>query len=486
MINVKQKKNTSGETKNYLIPIINNPPTEPADKISIDKEDYCAICKDNHEFIFPLEIMDAATNGNLVIFAGAGISTESKKVFIETLYSELKYDLNVPKEKEIEFPDLVSQFCNQINGRKLFLKKVKKRFDYVHQYSENYRMATDFHRELATIWTINTIITTNWDDYFERECSAIPIVTPDDFAFFDINERKVFKIHGSINNYGSIIASRDDYEKCYKALSKGVIGSFLKTILATKVVLFIGYSFRDFDFVKIYEYLKKELRDVIPHSYIISLDPKVPENLKKLKTTLIKTDGTHFIRVLKKHLLDQQIMLPDSKYDFIELVQNLLNEIHLSLFEKFEAKKFPHLLFCASYQDGLNHAFDYLLNKRKLGTPSNPCHIHHSILAYENARKERVRKKSYIDVSYIDGYINGLTLFLLEGDDIHKEPEFLPFYYIYGYGEIMEPEEFYKKLKKNDLYHKSSYTWIKRYLRHHYGKNLEILDKIAFHHTPFL
>src|SRR5690606_30134800 len=120
----------------------------------------------------------------------------------------------------------------------------------------------------------------NWDDYFERECNAIPIVTAEDFAFYNVEARKVFKIHGSISNYGSIVATSEDYTRCYKNLQTGIIGSFLKTILATKVVVFVGYSFSDFDFNKIYNYLKKEMGNILPHCYIVTLDKTFEEKFK--------------------------------------------------------------------------------------------------------------------------------------------------------------------------------------------------------------
>jgi len=85
----------------------------------------------------------------------------------------------------------------------------------------------------------------------------------------------VFKIHGSINNYGSIIATEEDYKKCYKNLSSGLIGSRLKMVLATKVELFLGYSFGDKDFNKIYNLLRKEMNGILPHAYIITLDSSI-------------------------------------------------------------------------------------------------------------------------------------------------------------------------------------------------------------------
>lgn len=40
---------------------------------------------------------------------------------------------------------------------------------------------------------------------------AIFLVAPEDFAFWDLPDRKVLKIHGSIHSLGSILATRSDY-----------------------------------------------------------------------------------------------------------------------------------------------------------------------------------------------------------------------------------------------------------------------------------
>lgn len=80
----------------------------------------CAICKDNKPFELPKEIVDAAMDGNLVLFCGAGISTENKNVLPFTLYSTVKEDLGLDNE-EISFSEIMQQYCNKPNGRKKLL-----------------------------------------------------------------------------------------------------------------------------------------------------------------------------------------------------------------------------------------------------------------------------------------------------------------------------------------------------------------------------
>lgn len=88
----------------------------------------CTICKNNKPFTFPKEIIDATLNGELVLFCGAGISTEGKNVLPYSFYTSIKKELNLTKD-DISFSDLMQQYCNQPNGRKKLLKKIRDRFD---------------------------------------------------------------------------------------------------------------------------------------------------------------------------------------------------------------------------------------------------------------------------------------------------------------------------------------------------------------------
>jgi NAD-dependent SIR2 family protein deacetylase len=214
----------------------------------------CDICKHDKTFKMPKEIIAAYKKGDLVIFTGAGVSTESRSVFPQTFYESIKEELKIPDTEEISFCKLMSLYTSQPRSRKELLLAIKKRIDYVKSFPELYGTATQFHKELSTIPHLDSIFTTNWDDFFEQECAATPIVTGEDFrVLFDLSGRKVFKIHGSIYNYGSIVATEQDYRECYKRLSTGIIGAQLKLLLMSKLVVFIGFSFSDEDFKKIYQ-----------------------------------------------------------------------------------------------------------------------------------------------------------------------------------------------------------------------------------------
>jgi SIR2-like domain len=239
---------------------------------ALDFKCSCAACGNNTPFEIPEQLYDALCNGDVVLFAGAGISTENRFVFPSPLAEEVCGELCLDVSPSLGFPDLMSRYCEQPNGRPRLLRKIRHRFEYVESFSDLYRAATRFHRELATLFPIQNIITTNWDDYFERECGAIPFVHSEDFVFWDSPGRKVFKIHGSINNLGSLVITRTDYERTFDRLSQDLIGSYLRMMLGTKTLIYIGFSFADDDVIRIHESLMSGMSGLTPQAYIVTPD----------------------------------------------------------------------------------------------------------------------------------------------------------------------------------------------------------------------
>jgi NAD-dependent SIR2 family protein deacetylase len=437
----------------------------------------CEYCKNNLAFTLPQEVINATISGNLVVFAGAGISTESHNVFKETFYEEIFNDLKLDPSIKVDFPTLMSLFCNQTNGRQILLSKIKERFDYAQKFYELYRVASWFHNEISSIYQINKIITTNWDDYFEKECAAIPIVTAEDFAFYNIPERKVFKIHGSISNYGSIVATNEDYKKCYRKLKSGLVGAHLKTLLGTSVVLFVGFSFNDYDFNRIHNYLKKEMGEVIPHIYVVTLDATLSDKFDKSSVTTIQTDGKYFFSILRKHLEGTKKLLPKENIEKIWEILEILRSNHRLSEKHYMKNKFPCHIYNLFYQDGVRHALDNLYFFSKSGKSFNPFFIINTIDSYEKVRKEMLNLKRYGTLAYVEGYIYAFRAYFL-----NTNPKDFLYFFIIGFGQVSKFNEYKKVLKGNIPHHKTSEAkGFKEF------KNLLHKDSTSIpNHTPFI
>lgn len=160
-----------------------------------------------------------------------------------------------------------------------------------------------------------------------------------DFVFWDLPGRKVFKIHGSVDSFSSIVATSEDYDTSYSQLSNGLVGSNLKMLLATKVVVFVGYSLRDQDFLSVYKLLKEEMKDMLPTAYAVMPSGDSDGTLRSLGITTIATDGTFFLKTLKRHLVAEKLMISDAIFDriFFEVFQ--LRRAHALLHKNFSYKK---------------------------------------------------------------------------------------------------------------------------------------------------
>jgi hypothetical protein len=425
----------------------------------------------------PSEIIEAAENHKLVIFAGAGISTEGKNIFPTSLYDDVRYELSDKTSPALTFSELMSLYCKKKNGRRQLLTKIRKRIEYVKSFPSLYRFATRFHQQLASIYHIRDIITTNWDDFFEIECGAIPYVTTDDFAFWDIPQRKVFKLHGSINNVGSIIATTEDYNKCYRRLKKDLIGSYLKLALATKTVAFVGYSFADEDFRKLFSWLKKEMREIIPHSFLITTDATVHEKIKTSSMTPIITDGTFFVHKLKNILIKSKSLLSDAVYVDVYKMLEKIKRAHEKTVDELKISKHPNILYTYSYQDGLIDAFQRAIVRINTGEYCNPCNLIQQISLYKDRMKEKRKIKQYFDLSYMEGYVNGLMYFLIK----EKDRQLIPLYYLYGCRDDLRSFSSLKK-KVNNIYNIDASRKAKLVV----SKKTALLENLVLQHQPFL
>jgi SIR2-like protein len=435
----------------------------------------CAFCRYNLPFDLPQHIVDAAEEGRLVIFAGAGISTENRLVFpdlfVETVASEL------PKPRvNMSFAATMSAFTEQPDGKSLLLLKIRDRLDYVRSHPELYWSATRFHKELATVWQLQEIITTNWDDFFERECGAVPFITDKDLAFWSQRGRKVLKLHGSVHSLGEMVVTTADYERCYERLATGILGSRLKSLLANRTVVFAGYSLSDPDLHGILEILTRDMGELRPTYYIVTPEtrPAATERWRDIRH--LKTDGTHFLRTLKTALWRFRHNLPDSRLDRVDKVSDQVRRAHRMLFRKRPLQKYPETLLCASYQDGLRHSLDRISTLARTGQYSHKCALVRKYQRYERIRKRHVRRKSYLDAAYTEGYQNGMLLLLDDGDTWKH----MPFYFVFGAD--AQPLNFaaYSRLAaKAQRLHRGAFAQAKQ-VAQKAGAGVEL------HHTPFL
>ncbi|HEX8787067.1 MAG TPA: SIR2 family protein, partial [Telluria sp.] len=338
--------------------------------------------------------MKEIVEGNVAIFAGAGVSTESRMVFKKTFYEDVMVYLgmNYPYERlnDANFPSLMQHLSSKPSGRIKLLEMIIKRFRTIDSFPELYGTATRFHRELGTLFPIKTIITTNWDEYFERECKATPFVYDHDMPFWQAARRKVLKIHGSITNLGSIIADREDYDRCTKELSTSLIGSKLKIILSEQTVVFIGYSLSDPDFMSVFDFVKGQIGRFQRQHYVVTPFENEAQRFRELGLIPIVTDGTYFIHVIKKQDGLSECLVKDS---YEELAMTLRSRVlieHNRLHSSVDFSFHPDAVYASFYQDGLMHALERSISMKGSGEYSHTCDLRELVKKYEEIAERKL------------------------------------------------------------------------------------------------
>lgn len=365
----------------------------------------CYTCQNDHPFELDEDLINAIHKGEAVFFVGAGISTENSSVFPFSLYEDVSGELG--DTSGCSFSALMSKFVLKKSKNDL-VQKIIERFEYVESFPDLYMNATRFHAMLSTFPMVTEIITTNWDVFFEKECQAFPFVTDEDIAFWDMPRRKVLKIHGSINNLGSIVATEEDYKKCYEHFEKGILGAQLKTLLAKKTLVFIGYSFGDEEFIRLNTFVEQLLKGYSKSKYIVSPNGKRKE-WESLHLKFIPTSGSFFLVKLRAELEKHCNMCPVDMRERIMFALLDAKKVHWQL-EKYywDKEKIPKVIYSLSYQDGIIHAYEKFLTRLASGYAFLLDNYINQIQIYKTLLKDRVEQEKWFDVAYIRGYMDGI------------------------------------------------------------------------------
>ncbi len=215
--------------------------------------------------------------GKASIFVGAGFSKNANNINVNKsngfmLWGQLILELakelfpymsdNELKVKIAGEYLYIAQLYKEKFSEETFIEKVAKAIpDAEH-------LPSDLHKKLFALpW--NEVITTNQDTLIERTYNELgikygAIINDNDIARISrfLNKR-IIKLHGTINEPESIIFSENDYLN-YKSKNP-LLDLVTKSIFAQNTVVFIGFSMNDPNFKSIYNWVS----EVLDHQYQI-------------------------------------------------------------------------------------------------------------------------------------------------------------------------------------------------------------------------
>lgn len=192
---------------------------------------------------FPKPLLDALRNGNLVIFAGAGVSAGPPA--------------GLPGFRELAeaIAEGTGETLKDGEPEERFLGRLQQKGQKVHERAARLLLdkdpePTDLHCQLLRLHpTLESvrIVTTNFDILFERAAERIFASMPEVFRApaLPLGSRfsGVVHVHGSIDSATDMVITDADFGKAY--LSEGWARRFLLELFGSSSVLFVGYSHND-------------------------------------------------------------------------------------------------------------------------------------------------------------------------------------------------------------------------------------------------
>jgi len=324
----------------------------------------CAVCE-GREPILPVALYEDIKAGSVVLFAGAGVSTESGPHGTPTLYDEIAHELGGQRKRALAFPDLMQRYCKVVDGgqKHRLTRRILDRIERFAGPGEAYAMTTMMHRDIARVPYITRIVTTNWDPFFERELNIlVPIVEDRDVAFWDDSKRQVLKIHGCATRPYTMVATRDDYDRCLRA--NKLVFNKLRDLLATKTFLFAGFSLRDPDFALVFDQITRRLGGFRRLCYVVDPDavPAAAARWRKRKVQIIRASGVAMSRDITTRLAHEDLIVSDDYLRYLWAQQDVVTRTHLSTQQDSDGA------FASSmYQDGLVHSLSHVISGSQLG-----------------------------------------------------------------------------------------------------------------------
>jgi hypothetical protein len=203
-----------------------------------------------------IEKLDEANkNDKLAIFVGAGISKSSdtdkdKMPSWGTLIENIKSLID--EKDETDYLKIAQYFYNAV-GKEEYYKTIEAMFPAFIAPSKVHKRIFDINPHI--------IITTNWDSILEcanqKHVRFYDIVSNDRELTQSVFHHKIIKMHGDFSHRNIVFKESDylNYENDFPLLS-----NYIKSILSTHTVLFLGYSYNDINLKMIIQWLRNNMK----------------------------------------------------------------------------------------------------------------------------------------------------------------------------------------------------------------------------------
>lgn len=289
----------------------------------------------------------------VVLWAGAGLSLyagypsgkEVAEILLESFPSEYRNELDVNKP----LPQFVEDYVTLCSGNvNTLIRTLNKRFLVAPKSIKH-------HEIMASIPHIHNVITTNYDRLFEIAYGSdklFTVLSSANLAYLDKSKTKLFKIHGDLQDPDSIIIAAKDYRKFFIEKQHQLLWKYIETILATKAVVFVGYSLDDVNILTMYEKLMEDFKNHKPEAYFVSpsISKIKAKELERLNIRYIQQTGEEFFEELLQNINDNILTDVENGYTSADTFKSFIE--HRDLHAKFQNESVGYRISGLSKSNG--------------------------------------------------------------------------------------------------------------------------------------
>lgn len=226
-----------------------------ARKTTMNKQQYNLFLNESIE-----NIKNALDNRNLTIFAGSGVSVDSNLPLWSELIDDIKKALGT---QERDFLKIAELFYIQF--------KENTYYEKINQYFPKNSLPNILHKQITKL-NLRNLITTNWDDLFEKAIHEngvfFDIIRSDNEIGYSTGMTKLVKMHGSLD-MKNIVFKESDYFTY--SLSFPLVENYVKSVFSTDTVLLVGYSLGDINVKQIVSWVNFQSKSIKP-VYFLKID----------------------------------------------------------------------------------------------------------------------------------------------------------------------------------------------------------------------
>lgn len=220
-------------------------------------------------------ICEAQRDKQLVLFVGAGLSFDAGMPLWKEAVKQIADRLGIKDEEHKDYLKIPQYYYN-MRGSKEYNQLMRKIFKYKE------KLSTQPAHKLLMKFDVDTIITTNYDLLIEQAAEEnnefIQVISCDNELPYRKAGKELIKMHGDFE-HNNFVLKEDDYYEYHNNFK--LIENYVKSIIGSKVVLFLGYSLDDPDVKHIFSWVKDILKNDFQRAYMI--DPSDRYDIYKVE-----------------------------------------------------------------------------------------------------------------------------------------------------------------------------------------------------------